>query len=234
MYNNLISLTKKKGNGALARHFIQQQQALNQGWGATAQQSRLYPLDKTKLKTVADSLDEKQSPNLKQATLALAGLREKVEVNNQLFMEQQATIQAEQQKSNAEYAQKREAEDQQTIDSLTGLASTAVIAKSADGNVAQAVTQNAAETVMTNSEDPELMQKISSGFNALTESQRKECNFSTTSGFKSCCKSTGGKLFTQPLPEGEVSYSCRNSQRGKFACTYKGAKQTGQCGMESE
>ena len=107
-------------------------------------------------------------------------------------MEQQLTIQAEQASSNAEYAPKHEAENQQAVDSLTGLLSSAVVAKSTGGNVAQAVTGSATETVMANSENPELMQNIRNGFTALTESQRKECNFSTPSGFKSCCRSAGG------------------------------------------
>lgn len=234
MYSNAMSLARDNKNQKLEQHFARQEVELNRGWGATPQQSRMYPIDKEKLVRVAESLDEKQSQKLKNSTLELAGLRDKVDIENQQFAARQVEIQAEQARANAEYEKQKNVENQQTIASLTGIASSAVIAQASGGNVMQAVNSSAADAVAAQSNDPELMQTIKSGFTSLTDSQHQECNLSTTSGFKACCKSNGGKLFTTPRPEGEVSYACRQSQRGKFGCMYKGSTRTGQCAMESE
>ncbi|WP_039057292.1 hypothetical protein [Enterobacter sp. Bisph1] len=226
MYSTATSLADETGNKKIASMLSTQFQKLNSSWGNVPVEKRRYVRDKQTFLSVAEKLNAPVNTRQKQTLLELAGMRDRVDADNQQFAERQEQIRVQQAQDNAEFEQNKAAENDRFNSAVTGAAMGMVSEIAGGGNATQAALNATSDVAINTSSTPELLSDAKSGLNTLAQNENK-CDFSTPSGFKQCCKNKiRGKFSSAQQSDGTVSLGCLHPDKvgTRQGCTYSGDK----------
>ncbi|WP_140918633.1 hypothetical protein [Limnobaculum xujianqingii] len=119
------------------------------------------------------------------------------------------------------------------VSQIVGIVGAGIMAEASGGDAMQAINNGLADMAVNNSDNPELMSSVRSGLDSMTQAANR-CDYSTPSGFKSCCKNQiKGKLSSTSNSDGTVSYGCLHPDKigTREGCTYSGNTMVNVCAI---
>lgn len=129
-------------------------------------------------------------------------------------------------KNNAEFEAQQRNQTQDLVNTVTGAVVSAGIASASGGNVTQTVISSLADSTVSMSDNPEMMEAVKGGMHSFSSNQEK-CTYTTPSRFKQCCKSVIKGIFSSTQnSDGTTTYGCEHPDkyRTREGCTYSGDK----------
>lgn len=226
MYSSATSLADETGNKKIASMLSTQFQKLNASWGNIPVEKRRYVRDKQTFLSVAEKLNDPVNTRQKQTLLELAGMRDRVDADNQQFAARQEQIRVQQAQDNAEFERNKAVENDRVYSAVTGATMGMVNEIAGGGNATHAALNATSDVAINISSTPELLSDAKSGLNTLAQNENK-CDFSTPSGFKYCCKNKiRGKFSSTQQSDGTIALGCLHPDKvgTRQGCTYAGDK----------
>lgn len=129
-------------------------------------------------------------------------------------------------KSNAEFEAQQRDQTQDLVNTVTGAVVSAGVASASGGNVTQTVINSLADSAVSMSDNPEMMEAAKGAMHSFSSNQEK-CTYTTPSKFKQCCKSVIKGIFSSTQnSDGTITYGCEHPDkyRTREGCTYSGDK----------